>query len=166
MIASNHPQKQFMEVAITEARNAYKKGDYAIGAVIVKNNKIIVRIANSTKLEENPTYHAEIVAISQAAKLLKQRHLSGCVLYTTHEPCPMCASAAVWAKLDGIVWGADIEDMAHYAEQHNNQHYAWRTIKIKASEIIAKSPNKPFVIGGFMQEECKSLFHNTKVVVS
>lgn len=166
MISDGHPQEQFMKAAIAEARNAYRKGDYAIGAVIVKNNKIIVSVANATKVEEDPTCHAELVAISRAAKLLNQRHLLGCVLYTTHEPCPMCVSAAVWAKLDGIVWGARIEDMANYAEQNNNQHYAWRTIKIKASEIIDKAPNKPFVIEEFMREECKNLFHSTELLIN
>lgn len=159
-MVNNHANQQFMEAAITRAQKAKSDGDYAIGAVIVKDGKIIVSATNLTKTQEDPTQHAEMVAISQAAQLLKSRHLPGCVLYTTHEPCSMCASAAVWAKLDGIVWGARMEDMMNYAEQNGNHHYKWRTIRLKASEIIDKAPDQPWIIGDFMRDECRELFHS------
>lgn len=159
---NQHPQKKFMEAAIARARKAKSEGDYAIGAVIVKEDTIIVSATNLTKTQQDPTQHAELVAISQAARLLKSRHLPGCVLYTTHEPCPMCASAAVWAKLGGIVWGARMEDMTDYAEQNSNEQYVWRTIKIKASEVIDKAPDQPWIIEEFMRDECRKLFHGAE----
>jgi len=155
-----------MKEAIIMAHQAKDNGDYGIGAVIVKNGVIVVRVANSTKTREDPTQHAELLAISQASKILESRHLTECVLYTTHEPCPMCAAAAVWAKLEGIVWGARMEDMADYANKNGNSHYQWRTIKLKAQEIIEKGPDQPWVIDDFMRDECKKLFHDTIIVRS
>ena len=92
------PLKKFMQLAIEEARKARRNGDYGIDAVIVKDNKVIVAAGNRIKLDNDPTHHAEIVAIRKATKLLKNRFLENCVLYTTHEPCPMCTSAAIWAE--------------------------------------------------------------------
>lgn len=149
-----------MQAAIIKAKEAAANGDYAIGAVIVHNDQIISSATNATKTKEDPTCHAEITAISEAAKKLGIRHLRGCVLYTTHEPCPMCTSAAIWAMLDGIVWGAPMEAMINHAKNNENKRYLWRTIKIKASEIVDRAPNSPFIIGNFMEDECVQLFYS------
>ena len=108
---TKQPHKQFMKLAIDQAKHACTNGDYAIGAVIVKDNKVIAIASNKVRIQEDATCHAEMIAIRKAAKLLNSRHLLGCILYTTNEPCPMCTSASVWAKLDGIVWGTRMEDM-------------------------------------------------------
>lgn len=89
-------------------------------------------------LDKDPTNHAEGVAIRRAAKFLDSRHLENCILYVTHETCSMCASAAIWAKLKGIVFGARLEDMKEYAKKHENSDWSWRTIGISASEILKK----------------------------
>lgn len=154
-----HPDKSFMQAAITKAKESAAAGDYAIGAIIVCNGQIISSGTNTSKITEDPTGHAEMVAIREAAKILSTRHLRGCVLYTTHEPCPMCASAAVWAMLDGIVWGAPMEAMTNHAQNNSTEHHLWRTILIKATEITEKAPNSLFVIGNFMEDECIQLFH-------
>jgi tRNA(adenine34) deaminase len=86
-----HPVKKFMHLAIEEAQKAKANGDYAIGAVIVKNGSVLAKGTNRVKLDNDPTHHAEIVAIREATKQLNSRHLEESVLYTTHEPCPMCA---------------------------------------------------------------------------
>lgn len=155
---NEHPQEQFMQKAIDMAQQSYGGLDYGIGAVVVKDGEIVSRATNITRTTNDPTQHAEVVAISRAARQLKSRHLLGCVLYTTHEPCSMCTSAAVWGKLDGIVFGAPIEDMMEHGKREENKNYHWRIINFKAEEIIAKSPNKPWIIGGFMREECNKLF--------
>lgn len=153
-----HPQARFMQAAIDMAQESYGGLDYGIGAAVVKDGEIVAVATNITRSTNDPTQHAEVVAISRAARKFGSRHLIGCVLYTTHEPCSMCASAAVWAKLDGIVFGAPMEDMIEHGKREENKNYHWRTIRFKAEEIIAKSPNQPWLIGGFMREECNKLF--------
>lgn len=155
---SEHPQAKFMQTAIDMAQQSYGGLDYGIGAVVVKDDEVISMATNITRSTNDPTQHAEVVAISRAARKLGSRHLQGCVLYTTHEPCAMCTSAAVWGKLDGIVFGAPMEDMIEHGKREENKNYNWRIINFKAEEIIAKSPNQPWLIGGFMREECNKLF--------
>ncbi len=158
-----HVEEKFMRVAIAEANKNKKVGDYPIGAVIVKDGKIIAKSPNRAKTDNDPTQHAEVAAIRKAAKKLGTRHLYGCILYTTHEPCPMCASACVWARLEGVVIGAKIADMAAFRQAHGNENYTWLTIDIPAREIFAKG-RKPQVqaVEGVLREECKKLFISGK----
>lgn len=153
------PNEKFMKEAIRIALNARKNGNHAVGAVVVKDGKIIAAGEQKIITEPDPTGHAEIVAIRKAAKIIGSRHTPGCVLYTTHEPCSMCTSAAIWAKMDGIVYGASLSDMVDYAKKYGNHTYSWRTINIPAAEVIKKGSPKLFLVGGFMREECKKLFH-------
>ncbi len=154
------PKREFMEAAIKEALKAKNLGDYAVGAVIVKDGKIIAKGMERTKIDNDPTGHAEVVAIVEASKILKTRHLTNCILYTTHEPCPMCASAAIWAKMKGIVSGAKMEDMREYSQRNGNKEWAWRTIDIPCSEVLEKGTPGLFLVEGFMRQECKELFHS------
>lgn len=154
------PKKEYMLEAIRQAKVAKKEGDYAVGAVLVKSNKTIASCSNRSKRDESPIAHAEILAIVKACKKLKTRHLSDCILYTTHEPCPMCSSVAVWAKLKGIVYGARMVDMKNYQKNSANERYLWRTIHIPCKEVIAKSTEKVEIVKDFMRGECIRLFHN------
>ena len=156
------PQDKFMRVAIKEAMLAKEKGDYAIGAVIVRNNKIIVRGSNRARIDQDSTQHAEMVVIRKAFKKLNSRFLSSCVLYTTHEPCPMCAAGAIWARMDGIVFGATLQDMINYKNKKGNRKLTWRTIDIPAKNILTKGEPRLKIIGKFMRVDCLKLFHNFK----
>lgn len=95
--------------ALREAEKARDKGEIPIGAVIVKDGEIIGRGHNLTETEKDPTAHAEIVAIRQAAKKLGKelgwRRLTGCDMYVTMEPCSMCAGALVWARIERLFIG-------------------------------------------------------------
>src|SRR5579875_1725652 len=153
------PIQAHMEAAIAIALQAKQNGDYAIGAVVVKDNKIIAEGINRVKTDQDPTHHAEIVAIRQAAKLFGQRHLPECVLYTTHEPCPMCTGAIIFARMKGLVFGARIQDMKDFRLQSQNETWSWRTIDIPAKMIIEKSPYQLELIEDYMREECRKLFH-------
>jgi len=82
------------------------------GALIVANDKIVARGWNKVTSSHDPTAHAEIVAIRAASRKLHLVHLSGCVLYTSCEPCPMCLAACYWARLDRVVFGAERADAA------------------------------------------------------
>lgn len=95
-----------MSEAIKLATLAYKNKEVPVGAVIVHNNRIIGKGYNQVELMDDPTAHAEMIAISAACSTLKQKYLTNCTLYVTLEPCPMCSGAIVWSKLNRVVFGA------------------------------------------------------------
>lgn len=156
-------QKEFMQKAIEIAKNSAKDKGYAIGAVVVKENKIISTGETLfSKHPNDPTAHAEINAIKEACKKLNSSTLDDCVLYSTHEPCPMCASTAIWAKMKGIVFGAPIEDAFEYANSKSSEKFSWRQINIKSREVLSKGEPKLELIENFMREDCKNLFKLSK----
>jgi tRNA(adenine34) deaminase len=97
----------FMWEAIGEARRAGGAGDVPIGAVIVHEGRIIARGHNRTEAEGDPTMHAEMIAIREAAEILGTRRLLGCTMYVTAEPCVMCAGACILSRLDAVYAGTD-----------------------------------------------------------
>ena len=151
-------EKKFMRIAIKEAKKSAKKGNYVLGCVIVKGEKVISKGMNKTKTKFDPTLHGEVDAIRNACKKLNSHYLNGCILYTTLEPCSMCTSAVIWAKMEGIVFGAFKED----AQKNKGENFSWRQIDISSKEIIDKGEPKLNLIGGFMREECLNLFNLTK----
>lgn len=98
--------EQFMKAAYREANEAGCRGEVPIGAVLVKDNSIIAADHNRREELNDATAHAEILVIRQGGALLGGWRLSGCTLYVTLEPCPMCAGAMVQARLDRLVYGA------------------------------------------------------------
>ena len=108
----------FMKRAIelSEIASITKKTGGVFGAVIVKDNKIIAEGYNQVVKENDPTAHAEILAIREAGKKLGTFHLNGCVLYTSAECCPMCLCAAYWGHIEHIFYGATVEDSLKYGE--------------------------------------------------
>jgi len=95
-----------MFAALKEAEEAYSNNEVPVGAVIVKSDAIIARAHNQVERLQDPTAHAEIIAIGAAANHLGSWRLKGCTLYVTLEPCPMCAGAIVLSRLDRIVFGS------------------------------------------------------------
>lgn len=91
--------EKFMELAIKQAKKAYKKGEVPVGAVIVKDGKIISKAYNLVEKKKNATLHAEIIAISKASKKLKNWRLIDCEMYVTLEPCSMCMSAIELSRI-------------------------------------------------------------------
>lgn len=98
--------EKFMTEALKEAQAAFEEGEVPIGAVVVCKGRIIARGHNMTERLHDPTAHAEMIALTSATEALGGKYLSGCTLYVTVEPCPMCASALNWAQVSRIVWGA------------------------------------------------------------
>lgn len=96
-----------MELAITEARRALEHGDVPIGALIVLDGEIIAAAHNERELRGDPTAHAELLAIRMAAGQVGSSRLDGATLVTTLEPCPMCAGAALLARIGRVVFGAE-----------------------------------------------------------
>ena len=96
---------KFMKSAFKEAEKSYDKEEIPVGAVIVKDGKIIARGHNLKETKNDTTNHAEIIAIRKASKKLKSWRLRGCTMYVTLEPCTMCAGALIQARLDKVVIG-------------------------------------------------------------
>jgi len=99
----------FMKQALTEARLAAEEGEVPVGAVVVCNNQIIARGHNQTERLNDPTAHAEMIALTAATGVLGAKYLPDCILYVTVEPCIMCAGAIGWAQVSTIVYGASDE---------------------------------------------------------
>lgn len=130
---------EFMRKALDEARAAYDAGEIPVGAVIVCRGRIISRAHNLTETLNDVTAHAEMQAITSAANALGGKYLSGCTLYVTVEPCPMCAGAIGWAQISRVVFGAPDEKRGY-------RRYAPDVLHPKA-----------VVVGGVLEDECRSL---------
>ena len=137
--------EDFMKLALEEA----KKGDSPYGAVIVKDDKVIALAHNTVKIDSDPSAHAEIKVIRSLTTKINNPYLEGYIIYTTGEPCPMCAAACVWTGISEIVFGASIQDLI---EVNQSQ------INISCEEIIAKGFRKIKVTKGILKEECLKLF--------
>jgi tRNA(adenine34) deaminase len=102
----NEADTGFMELALAQARAAAEAGEVPVGAVIVKDGEVVAEGQNRNLRDHDPTAHAEIVALRQAASRLGNHRLGGCVMFATIEPCAMCAGAMVHARLARLVYGA------------------------------------------------------------
>ncbi len=98
--------EQWMELALREAEKAFDQIEVPVGCVIVRENRIIGKGYNQNETLNDPTAHAEIIAITAAAAQLRSKRLDDCTLYVTLEPCPMCAGAIVLARIPTLVFGA------------------------------------------------------------
>ena len=137
-----HPGKKFMEIAIKEAKKSSKRGQYALGSVIVKGNKV-VSVAHTTLHESNDaSAHAEMNAVRKACKKLNSKYLQNSWLYSTQEPCPMCASVAIWAKMNGIIFGSYEKDALKIYKKNSKRKFTWRQIKIPAKYVLKKGEPK------------------------
>ncbi|YAG09592.1 CMP/dCMP deaminase, zinc-binding [Nostoc sp. DSM 114167] len=137
--------ESFMRLALAEA----KKGDAPYGAVIVKDNEVVAVAHNTVKRDNDPSAHAEINAIRSLTAKLKNPSLEGYSIYTTGEPCPMCATACVWSGLSEIVYGASIQDLINVNQSQ---------INISCEEVIDKSSQKIKVTKDILKNECLELF--------
>ena len=112
LVMVTEKDKEFMREAIRLSMNSVQNGGGPFGAVIVKDGKIVAGSSNSVTLDNDPTAHAEVNCIRKACKALGTFDLSGCDIYTSCEPCPMCLGAIYWAHLDKIYYANDRKDAA------------------------------------------------------
>ena len=98
--------ERYMRLALEEAELALGEGEVPVGAVIVHENRVVAMAHNQRERLRDPTAHAEMIAITQAAESLHGWRLDGCTLYVTLEPCPMCAGAIIQARIPAVVYGA------------------------------------------------------------
>ncbi len=123
----------YMELALQEAREAARKGEVPIGAVLIGGEEVLGRGHNLREKNQDPTAHAEIIAIQEAARKMGTWRLENCTLYVTLEPCPMCAGAIMLARIKRLVYGAQdpkggaIESLAKlYALEGFNHKVAYQ----------------------------------------
>jgi tRNA(Arg) A34 adenosine deaminase TadA len=137
-------------LAVFTARSLATERPVPFGSSIIhtRSGELLIRALNAVAREFDPSSHAEVRAIRLATKKLKSISLAGYTLYTTCEPCPMCMSTALWARLDRVVYGATIEDA--------NRHC--RQIHIHATEIAERSDMRCKVEGPVLREQCYALF--------
>ncbi|BAY31571.1 CMP/dCMP deaminase zinc-binding protein [Nostoc carneum NIES-2107] len=138
-------REYFMRLAIAEA----KKGDAPYGAVIVKDNEVVAVGHNTVRRDNDPSAHAEINVIRSLTAKIQNPSLTGYSIYTTGEPCPMCATACVWTGISEIIYGASIQDLISINQSQ---------IEISCEEVIAKSFRNINVITGVLKTECLALF--------
>ena len=132
----------FMNQAFILAKKALSHNDVPIGAVIVRNGKIIARGENRVQKSKNPTLHAEIVAINRACKKLNQKFLDDCDIYVTLEPCAMCATAISFARIKNIYFAATDEKgggITANARVFENDKHLWKPNVIQMPEYAEKS---------------------------
>ena len=134
----------FMMMALKEARLAFDEDEIPIGAVVVMNDKVVARGRNMTERLNDPTAHAEMIALTSAFNMLGSKYLPEAVLYITIEPCLMCAGAIYWSKLGKIVYGADDEKNGYKKTTLSNWPFHPRT------ELIR----------GVMKEDCAKLMRD------
>ena len=139
----------YMKSAIEEAKKGLLKGQTPFGACIVKDENVISCASNSVWRDMDITAHAEIIAIREACKKLNTIDLTGCIIYSTCEPCPMCFSACNWARISRIVFGARIEDA---------KRFGFSELPISNEKMRDLSHTNIEIHGDFMRDECIKLF--------
>lgn len=147
---------EFLKVAIEEAQAGVEKNHGGpFGAVIVKDNKIIARAHNQVILNNDPTDHAEMVAIREAARKQGRFDLSDCELYTSCEPCPMCFSAIYWARIKKVYYGCTREDAARIGFDDN---YIYDVIKGETNDkrVEFEQMGRDFCLEAFKEWEQKT----------
>mgnify|MGYP002538552534 FL=1 len=112
-----------MKIALDEAKKSYRKGDVPVGAVIVKNNKIIAKAHNLKEKKHNPLLHAEIIAINKASKKLKRWRLDDCELYVTMEPCLMCTGAIIQSRIKKVYYSIENNEFGALKNISQNKKY-------------------------------------------
>lgn len=137
--------KEYMLKALELAKKSLDSADVPVGAVVVKDGKIIGEGYNKREKDSDPTAHAEIIAIKEASKALGSWHLDGCELYVTLEPCPMCAGAIINSRIKKVVFGA----------------YESKSGSCSSDSVInlfgLPYNHTPEVYGGIMENDCAGL---------
>jgi tRNA(Arg) A34 adenosine deaminase TadA len=138
----------YMQLALDAAVMSKKRGDVPFGAVITRSDELLVTSSNSEHVDQDVTKHAELKAISEASGILGTRGLSDCTIYSTVEPCPMCAGAIFNACVKRIVFGMSRDDLAHL----------FRTRNIRLWHLAEDYRYKPEIVGGVLKDKAIEAF--------
>ncbi len=141
--------EKFMQMAIDKCREGVDKGQTPFAACIVKDGKVIACDHNIVWESTDITAHGEIHAIRNACKEINNIDLSGCTIYSTCEPCPMCFTAIHWARIDKIYYGADIADA---------ERFGFNELKVSNQMLKEMGLSNVEIVGDFMKKECVEVF--------
>ncbi len=136
---------QYMHRALRLAKQAYRQDEVPVGAILVKDHHVISQTHNRCVIDNNPLYHAEMLAIYQGISQLQTLYLNECTLYVTLEPCPMCAAAIAQARVGKLIFGA-------YDHKSGGVEHG--------PKIFSHAHHTPEIIGGVLEDECASLLRN------
>ena len=136
------PHDRWMQSALEQAKIAFDEEEVPVGAVIVRDGQIIAEAHNQREALKDPTAHAEMIAITQAAEALKSWRLLDCTLYVTLEPCPMCAGAIIQARIPTVIYGAT-----------DPKAGACHTLYQVTDD--PRLNHRATVVGGVMQDDCR-----------
>lgn len=137
-----------MRLALEAALGSKKNGDVPFGAAVVRGNEIITTTVNSEHTDHDVTHHAELKAVSEASSILGTRNLSDCTIYSTVEPCPMCAGAIFHSCMQRVVYGMSRDDLVHlFRERH-----------IRLWHLADDWHYKPEITGGVLKNEVIETF--------
>jgi tRNA(Arg) A34 adenosine deaminase TadA len=137
--------EKFMKLAIEEAKKSSE--GMVCGAVIVKDGEVLAKAHNTQRASFDASAHAEINAIREAGKKLKNKYLEGCTIYCTCEPCIMCIAAIAFARMERIVYGLTLKKV--FPKE--------RLFDFDSDVLLSRSPKKIEVIKNFMEDECSQL---------
>lgn len=140
-------EEKFMEEALKQAQKAKREDEVPVGAVIVKNGKIISKSRNKKEKKRCAIFHAEIIAVQKASKKIKSWNLSGCEIYVTKQPCLMCYGAILSARIDKIYFGA-------YDKKYGIEVEQYKILNEKGFNQKAE------VVGGILENECGDILTN------
>jgi tRNA(adenine34) deaminase len=143
------PFEKHMRLAIEEACQSRREGNKGYGAVAVLGQCVLAHGHDTAITLRDPSLHAEMNVLREAARILYSGNLSGVVLFSTCEPCPMCAALAVWANISAIVFGASAAETAARGKLR---------ILVPVQEIVKKSPARIEIFSGLLHEECLALY--------
>ena len=149
-----NPRKDPMLLAIESALEGIERGDGGpFGACIVKDGEVVAVAHNTVLRDIDPTAHAEINAIRVASRRLGTWDLSGCEIYSTTEPCPMCFAAIHWARIDRVYYGTSIEDVAKLG---------FNELPLSTFKIKELTGTEVEIVPNYMREECEKLLERWK----
>ena len=136
--------EKYMKIAIQESEKAFELGEVPVGCVIIRNGKIIAQTHNQKECQNDPTAHAEILAIREACNTINNWRLNDCIMYVTLEPCAMCTTAILYARIGRLVFGAFDSRMGACVSRLN--------LPEELSEL-----GSVFVEGGILEKNCSLL---------
>jgi tRNA(Arg) A34 adenosine deaminase TadA len=148
MVLGDQDYASFMLIALEEARVSLREGNKGFGAVLLRDGDVLAKTHDTAATDSDPTAHAEMNLVREGCRKLG-RNLAGCVIVSTHEPCPMCAAAMIWARVSEVAYGASIGD---------SQRQGRSMISIGCREIIEKSPWGMKITEGIRKQECSVLY--------
>jgi tRNA(adenine34) deaminase len=139
---------EFMKVALEEAKTSLKEGNNGFGAVIIKDNSILVSAHDKEETESDPTSHAELNAIRLASQKYG-KNFEDCILISTHEPCPMCATAIIWSEIKTLIYGYSITEAIAEGRKR---------INLTCTELFERANINIIVQEGVMHDQCSLLY--------